>query len=84
MGVAANLVLGQRAIFSLGAEVRGRLNGLYFALFFAGGAAGSAVGAWVYASYGWQATLLTGMAFPGLALLVWLGEFLPLAARRTA
>jgi predicted MFS family arabinose efflux permease len=36
MGVAANLVLGQRAIFSLGAEVRGRLNGLYFALFFAG------------------------------------------------
>ena len=84
MGVAANLVLGQRAIFSLGAEVRGRLNGLYFALFFAGGAAGSAVGAWVYASYGWPATLLTGMAFPGLALLVWLAEFLPLATRRPA
>ena len=36
MGVAANLVLGQRAIFSLGAEVRSRLNGLYFAMFFAG------------------------------------------------
>ena len=84
MGVAANLVLGQRAIFSLGAEVRGRLNGLYFALFFAGGAAGSAIGAWVYASYGWQATLLTGMAFPGLAVLVWMGEFLPQATRRTA
>ena len=84
MGVAANLVLGQRAIFSLGAEVRGRLNGLYFALFFAGGAAGSAIGAWVYASYGWPATLLTGMAFPGLALLVWLAEFLPLATRRPA
>ena len=84
MGVAANLVLGQRAIFSLAPEVRGRLNGLYFALFFAGGAAGSAVGAWVYASYGWQATLLTGMAFPALALLVWLGEFLPSLSRRTA
>lgn len=84
MGVAANLVLGQRAIFSLGAEVRGRLNGLYFALFFAGGAAGSALGAWVYASYGWQATLLTGMAFPGLALLYWLGELLPTFARRAA
>src|SRR5450830_1238137 len=84
MGVAANLVLGQRAIFSLGAEVRGRLNGLYFALFFAGGAAGSAIGAWVYASYGWPATLLTGMVFPGLALLVWLAEFLPLATRRPA
>src|SRR5690606_28252621 len=32
MAVAANLVLGQRAIFSLGAEVRSRLNGIYFAL----------------------------------------------------
>ncbi|WP_254926724.1 MFS transporter [Janthinobacterium sp. PC23-8] len=84
MGVAANLVLGQRAIFSLAPEVRGRLNGLYFALFFAGGAAGSAVGAWVYASYGWQATLLTGMAFPALALLVWLGEFMTGLSRRTA
>lgn len=40
MGVAANLVLGQRAIFTLGAEVRSRLNGIYFALFFAGGALG--------------------------------------------
>lgn len=74
MAVAANLVLGQRAIFSLGAEVRSRLNGIYFALFFGGGAAGSALGAWVFAHYGWNAALLTGMAFPGLALLYWLGE----------
>src|SRR5471030_547246 len=76
MGVAANLVLGQRAIFSLGAEVRSRLNGIYFALFFAGGALGSALGGWVYASYGWHAALLTGMAFPGLALLYWVSELL--------
>lgn len=34
MGVSANLVLGQRAIFSLGAEFRSRLNGLYMAIFF--------------------------------------------------
>jgi predicted MFS family arabinose efflux permease len=76
MGVAANLVLGQRAIFSLGADIRSRLNGLYFALFFAGGAAGSALGGWVYASYGWHAVLLTGMAFPGVALLYWVSEYL--------
>ncbi len=75
MGVAANLVLGQRAIFSLGAEVRSRLNGIYFALFFAGGALGSALGGWVYASHGWQAALLTGMAFPALALLYWVTEY---------
>ena len=74
MGVAANLVLGQRAIFTLGAEVRSRLNGIYFALFFAGGAAGSAAGAWMLATHGWRAALLTGMAFPALALLYWLGE----------
>ena len=75
MGVAANLVLGQRAIFALGAEVRSRLNGVYFALFFAGGALGSALGGWMYATLGWHAALLTGMAFPGLALLYWLTEY---------
>jgi predicted MFS family arabinose efflux permease len=75
MGVAANLVLGQRAIFSLGEAMRSRLNGLYFALFFAGGALGSALGGWVYASYGWHAALLAGMAFPGLALLYWITEY---------
>ncbi|ELX12017.1 putative major facilitator superfamily transporter [Janthinobacterium sp. HH01] len=75
MGVAANLVLGQRAIFTLGAEVRSRLNGVYFALFFAGGALGSALGGWMYATHGWHAALLTGMAFPALALLYWLTEY---------
>ncbi len=84
MAVAANLVLGQRAIFSLGAEVRSRLNGLYFALFFAGGALGSALGGWVYATYGWQAALLTGLALPALALAYWVTEYLAelKAARR--
>ena len=74
MAVAANLVLGQRAIFSLGADVRSRLNGIYFALFFGGGALGSALGAWVFAQYGWNAALLAGMAFPAAALLYWLRE----------
>jgi predicted MFS family arabinose efflux permease len=86
MAVAANLVLGQRAIFTLGAEVRSRLNGIYFALFFAGGALGSAAGAWVFAHHGWTAALFTGMAFPAAALLVWLGELFgrPAAAAKTA
>ncbi|WP_229262825.1 MFS transporter [Duganella radicis] len=76
MGVAANLVLGQRAIFTLGAEVRSRLNGVYFALFFAGGALGSALGGWMFATHGWHAALLTGMAFNGAALLYWVSEYL--------
>ncbi|HEV7815964.1 MAG TPA: MFS transporter [Janthinobacterium sp.] len=82
MGVAANLVLGQRTIFVLGAAVRSRLNGVFMALFFAGGAAGSALGGWVYATYGWQATLAAGMVFPLLALAYFATEFLP--SRRPA
>lgn len=74
MAVAANLVLGQRAIFALGAEVRSRLNGIYFALIFSGGALGSALGAWVYAHHGWHGALLAGMAFPAAALAYWFSE----------
>ena len=76
MGVAANMVLGQRAIFALGAEVRGRLNGIYFSLFFVGGAVGSGAGGWVFSQYGWHAALLLGMALPAAALLYWLVEYL--------
>jgi predicted MFS family arabinose efflux permease len=66
-GVTTNLVLGQRAIFVLGAEYRSRLNGLYMATFFAGGALGSALGGLAYAHGGW-------------ALASWLGAALPIAA----
>ncbi|WP_307727229.1 hypothetical protein [Massilia litorea] len=69
------ILLSQRAIFALGAEVRSRLNGIFFALFFAGGAVGSALGAWVYARHGWQAALLTGLAFPAAALVYWTSEW---------
>ncbi|TYA10116.1 MFS transporter [Paenibacillus faecis] len=74
MGVSANLVLGQRAIFALGAEVRSRLNGLYMAIFFAGGAIGSAVGGWAYATGGWKAAMWLGVLFPVLALVYFLTE----------
>ncbi len=78
-GVAASLVLGQRAIFALGEHVRSRLNGLYIALFFVGGALGSGLGTWMFSHYGWNAALLTGMAFPAVGLACWLAE---LAGRR--
>lgn len=74
MGVSANLVLGQRAIFSLGAEFRSRLNGLYMAIFFAGGAIGSALGGWAYASGGWEAALWIGIALPVVALIYFATE----------
>lgn len=66
-GVTTNLVVGQRAIFTLGDELRSRLNGLYMATFFGGGAIGSAFGGLAFAQAGW----------PGVA---WLGAGLPAAA----
>lgn len=68
-GLQANLVVGFRAIFALGAESRGRLNGLYIASFFAAGALGSALGAWAYAQGGWALASAFGLAFPVTALV---------------
>ena len=74
-GVAANLVSGQRAIFALGAHHRSRLNGLYMAAFFFGGAAGSALGAWSYAAGGWALASWLGFTAPMLALACFASEF---------
>nr|BFD64497.1 MFS transporter [Bdellovibrio sp. HM001] len=73
-GITANLVLGQRAIFSLQAEYRSRLNGLFIATIFVGGAIGSTLGAWAYAYGGWNLTSWVGFAMPTLAFVVFLTE----------
>ncbi len=70
MGVSANLVLSQRLIFSLSPEIRSRLNGLFMAIFFLGGAVGSFIGGWAYALGGWNLTLWIGIAFPTIALFI--------------
>ena len=67
--VSANLVFGQRAIFALGPEMRSRLNGSYLAIFFAGAAAGSELGGWCYARYGWAGASALGAMLPILGLL---------------
>ena len=72
--VTANLVLGQRAIFSLAAHHRSRLNGLHMATFFVAGAIGSAAGGWAYARGGWAAASAIGLGLPVLALLVYATE----------
>ena len=73
-GVSANLVLGQRVIFSMPAELRSRVNGLYVATIFIGGAIGSAIGAWAYSVGGWQLTSWVGFGMPLLALVYSLTE----------
>ncbi|MBA4786097.1 MAG: MFS transporter [Rhizobiales bacterium] len=67
-GVTMTLVIGQRAIYGLGADLRSRLNGLFMATFFCGGAVGSAVGAWAYAEGGWMLASMIGLALPVIAL----------------
>lgn len=74
MAVSGNLVLGQRVIYSLGSEARGRLNGLFMSIFFIGGAIGSSLGGWSYALGGWNFSSLIGVVLPVLALLYFFTE----------
>jgi predicted MFS family arabinose efflux permease len=72
--VSANLVFGQRAIFALAPELRSRLNGLFMATFFVGGAIGSALGGWAYSRFGWTGASAVGIAFPIVGLLYFATE----------
>ncbi len=74
-GVALNLILSQRVIYGLAADVRARLNGLFIAMFFVGGALGSALASFAYAFGGWPATCLTGAGFALFALCAFVTEF---------
>ncbi|MCF8481219.1 MAG: MFS transporter [Rhodospirillum sp.] len=71
-GVTMNLVVNQRVIFSQAPEIRGRLNGLYMAIFFMGGALGSALGGWAFAVGDWKGASLAGFLFPVAALGIFL------------
>ncbi|OAP35213.1 MFS transporter [Sinorhizobium glycinis] len=73
-GVTMTLVTGQRSIYELGAELRSRLNGLFMAIFFTGGAIGSALGAWAFAVGGWWFASLIGFALPATAVAIFLTE----------
>jgi predicted MFS family arabinose efflux permease len=74
MGVQCNVVLGQRTIYLLGAEVRSRLNALYMAIFFIGGAIGSGIASVAYLYGGWTLVASIGFSFPAAALLFYFTE----------
>jgi len=73
-GVQANLVLGQRAVFALGRDAASRLNGLYIAIFFVGGAAGSAIASLLFAHGGWSRVSTVGVLLPLATLLFYATE----------
>ena len=66
--VQANQVIGQRVIFGVSAEHRGRVNAIYMTCLFAGAAAGSMLGTATYHRGGWIATGGTGVAIGTLLL----------------
>ena len=70
--VQTNLVLSQRSIYILAPELRSRLNGVFMAFFFLGGAAGSAACGVLLARGGWDGLCIAG----GALGLVGLGYFL--------
>jgi predicted MFS family arabinose efflux permease len=72
--VAAHLVFSQRAIYSLGPEERSRVNALFMATFFGGGAVGSALSGWAYPHLGWIGVAGIGAALPMFALLYFATE----------
>ncbi len=74
MATAANLVTGQREIFALGAEARGRLNGLFLALFFLGGAFGSYAAGLAFGAGGWTLACIVGAVMPLSALVYFATE----------
>lgn len=73
-GVQGQNVLSQGAIYALGRETTGRVTTAYVTANFAGGAIGSAAGSIAWSAGGWGAVCGVGIAFAGVAMLLWLTE----------
>lgn len=79
-GVQMNMLVGQRTIYSLGAHIRSRVNALYLALFFVGGAVGSALSGYAVSHGGAVSVALIGLCFPAITLILFTLE---LSRRKT-
>ena len=71
-GVQCSLVIGQRAIYLLQPELRSRLNGMFMAIFFLGGATASAVTSTLLIHAGWGGLCALGAGVQALALAYFL------------
>jgi predicted MFS family arabinose efflux permease len=70
LGAQANLITNQTRIFSLDPAQRSRINTVYMATYFAGGALGSWLGAIGWAHAGWPGVAIVGGALAALALVI--------------
>ncbi|WP_331303570.1 MFS transporter [Methylobacterium oryzae] len=69
IGLTIHAVLAQRDVLSSREDAHGRVNGAFMAAYFTGGALGSALGAWLYATGGWHFAALVGGLIPMPAFL---------------
>ncbi len=69
-GQQSGQVANQTRIFGLGASIRGRLNTLYMATTFAGGAVGALAAGYAWAFAGWRGVCTLGGSLVGIAGLI--------------
>ena len=69
-----NQVLGQRVLYSIAPDARGRINAGYMTVMFIGAACGSTLASYTLNHGGWSATAWTGAAMVTAALLLFLTE----------
>jgi predicted MFS family arabinose efflux permease len=67
LGAQMMQVSNQTRIFGLGAGVRSRLNTIYMTMYFAGGAAGSALAGWAWWRWGWNGVCALALTLIGAA-----------------
>ncbi|THA79328.1 MFS transporter [Streptomyces sp. A0642] len=77
VAVQTTLILGQHTVYALDPAARSRLNSVFIAMFFAGGAIGSQLGTVVYEAAGWSGVTVLGGALPLIALVYWAFEHRP-------
>ncbi|NEV02442.1 MFS transporter, partial [Bradyrhizobium uaiense] len=69
LGITTDQTLGRRAVNLLRPEARGRINGLFVALFFIGGTVGAAAASAAWSFGGWTAVCAVAAAFGILGLI---------------
>jgi predicted MFS family arabinose efflux permease len=79
--VQGNQVIGQRIIYALSEEERGRINSAYITAIFIGGSITSALGPVLYAHFGWPAIAVVGFL---LTLPIAIAELLNRPEQRKA
>ncbi len=67
--VQLSQITGQKLIFSIDPDARGRINAAYMTVMFVVGALGSVMGSATYEAGGWSASALAGAAIGGVATL---------------